>query len=231
MKLYKFRPLGTCQDLERAQEILKTGKFWCSRFWELNDPMEGVYSFDPNSLRKETIRSLYGEKSKHAICSFSGQHAFESPMMWGYYANGFKGIAIEIEVDDDENKIHQVNYASSQPKITSGKKVDETVKQILTTKLCCWNHEQEYRYICSIRSNGSSLRKIGRISTVYFGTPFKTTVNAKNAQERPRVREYLCRVEAMKQTVKSKRIPCRRVDVVDGKVTITKQDEGACQQP
>jgi|GEM_PF-5983772 hypothetical protein len=45
MKLYKFRPLGSCLDLERAQEILAQGKFWCSPFWELNDPMEGVYRY------------------------------------------------------------------------------------------------------------------------------------------------------------------------------------------
>lgn len=44
MKLYKFRPLGSCEDLLRLEDILKTGKFWFSSLWEQNDSLEGVYS-------------------------------------------------------------------------------------------------------------------------------------------------------------------------------------------
>ena len=45
VKLYKFRPLADDRDFERLKEILKTGKFYCPKFPDLNDPMEGVYRF------------------------------------------------------------------------------------------------------------------------------------------------------------------------------------------
>lgn len=56
------------------RKILETGEFWCSRFWELNDPMEGVYLFDDGMLTSE---SIFSEKSSHALCSFSGKRAFK----------------------------------------------------------------------------------------------------------------------------------------------------------
>ena len=44
MKVYKFRKLTNESDLDRLKGILETGNFWCSNFWDLNDPMEGVFS-------------------------------------------------------------------------------------------------------------------------------------------------------------------------------------------
>lgn len=67
--------------------------------------------------------------------------------MWGYYANGFKGIAIEIEVDCKRSGIRKVSYAREVAKITNGDDAADAVERILTTKLSCWRHEFEYRYI------------------------------------------------------------------------------------
>lgn len=44
MKIYKFRPLTEELDYWRLKNILETKKFWCSNFWELNDPMEEIFS-------------------------------------------------------------------------------------------------------------------------------------------------------------------------------------------
>jgi len=216
MKLYKFRSLRSCEDLTRAQEILETGRFWCSRFWELNDPMEGVYWFHAGTLTDEFIRTLYGEKSKHAICSFSGERAFSNPLMWGYYANGFKGIAIEVDVDCPGSSIEKMYYASEVVNIKNNETTDAAVKRILTTKLCCWAHEDEYRYL---RQGGNGLHEIGTITAVHFGVPYKTIINAEDAQRRPRVREYLCRVKSLEQTAKDQGISCSQVDIEDGRVS------------
>ena len=224
MKLYKFRPLGSCQDLERAQEILNTGKFWCSRFWELNDPMEGVYWFNAGTLNEEFIHKLYGEKSKILLCSFSGEQAFGNPLMWGYYANGFKGIAIEIEVNGDEPHISKMNYDKDIATITNDDGSDDAVKRILTTKLDCWKHEKEYRYI---HSGSNGLHKIGQITAVYFGKPFKTTVNWEDAQRRPRVRQYLCHVESLKETANEMGFECIQVDLRKGRVVKSPSPKGA----
>lgn len=227
MILYKFRPLATCQDLARAQQILETGEFWCSRFWELNDPMEGVYWFSAGTLGDDVIGKLYDEKSKCAICSFSGEKAFKNPIVWGYYANGFRGIAIKIEYDEGSVDIEKVNYASEIASMANGEPTGDAVKRILTTKLCCWEHEDEYRYV----NNGDhSSRKIGDVTAVYFGAPYKTAVNAEVVRRRPCVREYLCRVESLQKTADDKGIQWGRVEVVDGQVRIDQSDEGACRQ-
>lgn len=219
MRLYKFRSLGTCEELERAQEILGTGEFWCARFWELNDPMEGVYWFNAGTLDKDFIRRLYGGKSDQVLCSFSGERAFELPVMWGYYANGFRGIAIEIEVDSLD--IAKITYSCDVANIKNSGETNDAVRRILTTKLCDWQHEDEYRYLCK---GESGLHKIGRITTVYFGNPYKTTVNAKDVQERPRIRQYLCRVKSLMQTAKKKDIDCRQVVIIDGRVQAAEPD-------
>jgi hypothetical protein len=216
MKLYKFRSLASCCDHKRAREILETGKFWCSRFWELNDPMEGIYWFNKGTLTDKFIQNVYTEKSNHVICSFSGEEAFEKPIMWGYYANGFKGIAIEIEVGCGQASIEPVTYAHKVAKITDRDETTASVKRILTTKLSCWQHENEYRYL---QESDCNLHPIGTITAVYFGNPYKTTVNAKDAQKRPCVKDYLYYVESLKQMpqVKNK---CHQVDVVNGLVRV-----------
>ena len=90
MKLYKFRQLTSCRDLERIIEILETNKFHCAKFSEMNDPMEGVYiATVPSKIDK-----ILTEKNEKRICSFSSKEGFENLAMWGYYANGFKGIPI-----------------------------------------------------------------------------------------------------------------------------------------
>ena len=61
IKLYKFRPLSDCKDFERIEKILETGEFWCPKFTELNDPMEGVYTLDWEY--REDVRKIYNKKT------------------------------------------------------------------------------------------------------------------------------------------------------------------------
>ena len=109
MILYKFRSLSSALDLDRAKQILETGHFWCSKFSELNDPMEGAFTILSDAVISDEFKSVYKEKSRYKICSFSGQRGFENPAMWGYYANGFRGICIRVEVED-ESKIAEIKY-------------------------------------------------------------------------------------------------------------------------
>lgn len=220
MKLYKFRSLGSCQDLIKARMILETGEFWCSRFWELNDPMEGVYC--STNTDKHSTSALYDEKSRRAICSFSGENAFGNPLMWGYYANGFRGIAIEIKVNCEASKITEINYTDEISKIGNDDDKSISVKHILTTKLNCWSHENEYRYI---DNDNKGPRKIGNITAVYFGNPYDNTDNAKDVQSRPRLREYLCLVETLKKTAQHNNIEWKEVIVDKGSVRARKTDE------
>lgn len=172
-KLVKFRPLANENDLNRAKEIIETGRFWCSKLWNLNDPMEGVFS----TYNPEYINPLFTEKNKRVICSFSCLDALNNPLLWGYYANGYKGIAIEIEVHNnmaDNEKIKKITYKNESLLDSNVFGVDD----IITRKLTNWEHENEYRFLKKSKEEG--LYKIGDITKVHFGTPYKKMANNEN---------------------------------------------------
>ena len=181
MKLYKFRPLANSQiddDFKRLREILETGEFCCSKFSELNDPMEGVYLFSNYTEdRAHLIDLIFKAKESYKICSFSNEKAFSNPIMWGYYANGFRGVVVEIEVSEEEVKI--INYVDKIPKF-AGLNPDENAVEILTTKLSLWTHEDEYRFLKKIPENKF---KIGNITALYFGDPYENVINKPDITE------------------------------------------------
>lgn len=211
MKLYKFRSLADFEDLNRIINIVKTGKFWCSRFSELNDPMEGVYI--TRKMGNMDIDNVYGEKNKYAICSFSGQSGFRNPIMWGYYANGFKGVGIEIEVADNNDDIPEVNYVpTSDIDYLNG---EDRIKKVLTSKLECWKHEAEYRFLTQ---GNKGLHSIGEITGVCFGNPYGNVANKqmiyKNNQD---ILNHKYLVRQLTRNI-PENIKCFFVEIKNGKV-------------
>jgi len=222
MKLYKFRPLGDELSFCRAKEILRTGHFWCSRFWELNDPMEGVYSF--TNADGVPIEDFFSDKARHVICSFSGPEAFSNPVMWGYYANGFKGLVIEIQVSAD--KVEKMNYVKDVPDWPQNGE-SARVTEILTTKLSRWKHEDEYRFLC--HSDEPAAKRIGQITRIHFGDPHGKTVNRGQIIEKSReLCAFLAYRSELQSLAVSKDIACSFVTVSGGKVT---QVDGAGDAP
>lgn len=216
MKLYKFRSLGDGLSLCRASKILETGQFWCSRFWELNDPMEGVYSFKADD--GVPIGEVFSGKARYVICSFSGPDALKNPVMWGYYANGFKGMAIEIEVSAE--KIEVVEYLKDvhqwSTKDGPATNVSDRVMKILTTKLSRWKHEQEFRFI---DEGDPGAKRIGRITKVYFGNPYGNTVNQNDVSAKSKELCAFCAYRSdLQELAKKNGIGCNFVTVADGKV-------------
>lgn len=181
LKLIKFRSLADDTELERIKEdIIGKNSFWCSKLWKLNDPMEGVFS----TSSYDSIKEIFSEKNNTVICSFSGEEALKRPLMWGYYANGFKGIAIETEVE-----INNSDRVINNDRVTNGKIVEVTydnksfsseneltVEQIMTRKLEDWTHEKEYRFL---KEGNEGLYEIGEISKIYFGSPYYNVNNRK----------------------------------------------------
>lgn len=180
LKLVKFRSLANKKDLDRTINIITTGEFWCTKLWNMNDPMEGVY----NTSNRDIIPKLFTEKNKYVICSFSDnsddnirKKPLQNPLLWGYYANGFKGIAIEIEVD--ESNVKKVDYISRTDidnLIGEGSLDEDIAREIMTKKLKCWNLEYEWRYL---KASNEDSYKIGKIIRVYIGRPYITTENYK----------------------------------------------------
>lgn len=158
-------------DFDRIKQIIETGHFWCSRFSELNDPMEGVFTIKNSRDAFKKIQDMYIDKIKYRICSFSGEQGFSYLPMWGYYSNGFKGVAIEVEVDNNDPSIKRISYVNSIQGLNTNW---NNPVSVLTCKLVPWEHEDEYRFIVDSLSN---YHKIGNITCVYFGDPYGNVVN------------------------------------------------------
>ena len=195
MKIYKFRPLRNEDDLCRIKQILETGNLWCSPFFDLNDPMEGIFR-----SYEHIVDEIFSQKCKFKICSFSGKKAFENPIMWGYYANGFKGVAIEVEVKDGDVKVIDYQKKISEPASAS----EENVRKILCRKLDVWGHEDEYRFLT--KEGSDQLCKIGKVTKVFLGKPFNHAHNmnsingeSKNLQKYENLANELVRFSIEKE--------------------------------
>ena len=142
MLLYKYRALS---NPESALDILLNQRLYCSRYSELNDPFEGLFSetirnpigdsavqypfgsfglLVPSGERKRTksvARSLddlpLESRDQIRICSLSAS-AYDV-LLWSHYAEGHNGIAIEIDVSGLEATIHEVKYINKLPQHTS----------------------------------------------------------------------------------------------------------------
>ena len=186
IRLIKFKPLANKNDFKRAKEIIENGEFWCSKLWNLNDSMEGHYQIIQSDI--ELMPDMFDEKNNAVICSFSRLNALKNPLLWGYYANGYKGIAIEIEcnyqTDTTESGIHEVKYDKQNINYNQG------LIEIITNKKQCWVHEKEYRYI-KFRSDKEGPYKIGEIKKVHFGFPYQRFENRKEITNNSKtLREY-----------------------------------------
>ncbi len=221
MRLYKFRSLADDNAFDYAKQILKEARFWCASFSDLNDPKEGAFTIFPNNnvLDSGIIDALYSQKSKYRICSFSAGPAFNKPIMWGYYAGGFKGIAIEIKVG--RNKVYKISYNSSILHISDNIDDDKRIINILTTKLSPWKHEAEYRFLKKIEfGNPDGLKeKIGTITAVYFGDPYAGADNKDLIYSKSKILlKFKERKDELIKIARVNNIKCYSVKIIDNKV-------------
>lgn len=229
MRVYKFRKLTNEDELGRLGTILKKG-FYCPRFCEMNDPMEGVFNcYGDKDKIVEKINNIFSEKIKYRICSFSGMNGFNNPLLWGYYAGGFKGVAIEIDVqiknvdEKDESFFKQIVYEESVPDIFTFKNIKDgdakdikiIAQKILTTKLNTWKHEDEFRFLIV---SDKEEHEIGRITAIYFGNPYSGLDNEKKIKVNKDLADYIERKNKIIAIAKEKQIKCFDVEIVKGKV-------------
>lgn len=162
-KYYKYRSLG---KLRRFLDIILYNRLWSSTFNELNDPMEGVFAYDP-SLSSKYIHALKDQKYRTYICALS--KTYQNSLMWSFYANEHKGCCIELEVNTKNNDWHklEVQYV---PNIAVIDTSNMTVDDILSKKSSQWAYEQEVRYIRTVPELKDTRRKLSiNISRIFLG--------------------------------------------------------------
>ena len=150
MRAFKFR---TAQRMGHIFDILHNRRLYCSEWTDLNDPMEGVFAYsapehlanDASAFASDLQEKLQGWR----VCSLSG--TFDSHLLWAHYANGFDGVAIEVELPDDNEDIRHVCYrgVSGVYNYQDGLSLDQTARSIIFSKNQEWGYEKEIR----IRSN------------------------------------------------------------------------------
>lgn len=147
MKLYKYRSL---RKFDFVADILCKQRFHASSFFDLNDPMEGLFEY-PESTKKEYIDAIVEGKRKLRICAFSKD--CKNILLWAHYADGFKGICIEVDLrepqleDIQDYEIVTVEYSLQRVYFSNNtrNRVDEMPRIILSKKNKVWKYEKEVR--------------------------------------------------------------------------------------
>jgi len=208
MKLFKFRSIKYQQEMNTITRIIVENEVGTSLSSEWNDPREGFwnpvehmttglsdhaddYHRDCNSLTEiiDTSRST-------SFCS-----EFNHPLMWGHYAQGYRGLAIMFDVEEGNNSytLAPITYSDHAPNITweNMREILSGVSNIwdhgiLATKIEVWQYEKEYRLFPQDRTlEFISLKPSG----VIFGMPEWT--EAKRSENEKTVRR-LCREQNIK---------------------------------
>ena len=103
MILYKYRSLS---NIKFVLDILVNQRLHCARHDKLNDPLEGVFWY--MLQREKGVRRIGYDKNNHKrVCSLS--KSLNDIRLWSYYAEGHQGVAIEINLDNN-NDLYPVDY-------------------------------------------------------------------------------------------------------------------------
>lgn len=164
--LFRYRPLSG--DLfERELSALADGYLYAPSFSEMNDPMEAFYEFDGsfdfllNALVPGIAPFAQGQLrqtiDRFGLVSFSD--ASDNLLLWGYYAQGFRGMCLEFDptvlqrLSRLKNEpLFQVSYADAPaPPLPTGAiigpSVEDAMIRLLTRKRREWSHEREWRFL------------------------------------------------------------------------------------
>lgn len=148
MKAYKFR---SSSQLSFALDIVFNKRLYCADWRNLNDPMEGMfaYSYGDREERdvKEEVAKLIEQKRQIKICSLSS--TFDCHLLWAHYASGFDGLAVEVELPDDDVRIKPVRYGGVFASVAFGQRrpSHELAEQVLSSKYQEWAYEREIRVL------------------------------------------------------------------------------------
>jgi Protein of unknown function (DUF2971) len=148
MIAYKFR--GQSQ-IAFALEIMFENRLFCAERSTLNDPMEGIFSFGISAEDKTDyqpfLSELGNERKPLRICSLC--MTFNCHLLWAHYAEGFRGLAIEIELPDNAPEISEVEYGGvfGYLKLEHEKDAKLAARKVLSSKNKEWSYEREVRIL------------------------------------------------------------------------------------
>lgn len=149
MKLYKYKSL---RNLWHVLDIIIYNRFYCAHWSELNDPLEGRYEFflgDKNIDKQPMIDRIEHKRDQYRIASLSASAT--NFLLWSHYADGHKGIAIEVEIPEDYQNLAEVRYLPFSCVFTDAAQTENRMRHLFEVKTLEWQYEEEYRIIVNAR--------------------------------------------------------------------------------
>ena len=147
MKAYKFR---SAANLHFVVDILFNRRLYCCRADQLNDIREGDLRVG-NDRGQELQVIEYGDAvatqlKELRVCALT--RSFDNHLLWAHYADGWSGLAIEVELDDADAVA--VTYADDLiylAQLMESLSPEAAARQALARKYKEWSYEGEIRLI------------------------------------------------------------------------------------
>lgn len=148
MLLYKYKSL---ENLWQILDIVVNRRLYCCSWQELNDPLEGRYEIylGNKSQKAEAIMQERIEGARNGLRIASLSTDVTNFLMWSHYANGHKGVAVEVEIPDDDPELSEVTYSPFSSIFMGKEETLYNLHHLFTSKTEEWAYEKEYRIITS----------------------------------------------------------------------------------
>ncbi len=149
MKAYKFRSIT---NLHYIVDILFNKRLYCCPADQLNDIREGDLRVGNDRGRELQVIEYGDAVSKQLktlrVCSLT--KSFDNHLLWAHYANGYSGIAIEVEIDDaDVTNVIYTDEFIYLANLMESVSPEVAARQALARKYEDWCYEGEVRLITS----------------------------------------------------------------------------------
>lgn len=204
-KLYKYRSLSE-NSLKFTEQIFSRSELYFSPIGSLNDPSEGNYRSNSPGYNYEGIDPSVIEEMSESLCRSTKERAEQitsnvgvlslsesssSTLMWSHYADGHRGICLELDtvaLEPHFPDIHPVIYSNVAPSVdVFGTPPEmELAKAMCLTKAEEWQYEKEWRVLSP---TAGSQQIVGwALTKVILGTRI-------SADDRRRVSEWVANRE------------------------------------
>ena len=147
MKVYKFR---TIENLHFIIDIIFNKRLYCCPSKQLNDIREADVRVGNDQGREAEIIDFGNEVSKQIrelrVCSLS--KSFNNHLLWAHYSGGYTGIAVEVDLPDDD--IVDITYDNDfifLSNFIDEKTPEDVARHVLAKKYKDWSYEEEVRVI------------------------------------------------------------------------------------
>lgn len=146
MKLYKYRSLA---NLWHTLDIVLNQRLYCAHWSTLNDPLEGRYEIYLGN-RSPKLASTMVNRIEQARDGFRIASLSANPtnfLLWSHYADGHKGVAIEVDIPENHADLTEIVYSPFSSVFSETEQTQEDLRHLFNGKGEEWSYEEEYRII------------------------------------------------------------------------------------